>query len=91
MGKRRVAGCLYFLDTNEDQRRKFMSEHVYKQIELTGSSTVSSDDAVKTAIAKASKTLRNLHWFEVTETRGQIEDDKVTYWQVTIKVGLRIE
>jgi flavin-binding protein dodecin len=68
-----------------------MSEHVYKQIELTGSSTVSSDDAVKTAIAKASKTLRNLHWFEVTETRGQIADDKVTYWQVTIKVGLRIE
>jgi flavin-binding protein dodecin len=52
---------------------------------------VSSDDAVKTAIAKASQTLRNLHWFEVMETRGQIEDDKVTYWQVTIKVGLRIE
>jgi len=68
-----------------------MSDHVYKQIELTGSSTVSSDDAVKTAIAKASQTLRNLHWFEVMETRGQIEDDKVTYWQVTLKVGLRIE
>jgi hypothetical protein len=83
--------CLYFLHTNEDQRRKFMSEHVYKQIELTGSSTKSIDDAISTAITKASKTLRNLHWFEVTETRGQIENDKVAYWQVTIKVGLRID
>jgi flavin-binding protein dodecin len=68
-----------------------MSDHVYKQIELTGSSTQSSDDAISTAIAKASKTLRNLQWFQVTETRGQIENDKVAYWQVTIKVGLRID
>ncbi|MBW0451178.1 dodecin domain-containing protein [bacterium M00.F.Ca.ET.228.01.1.1] len=68
-----------------------MSDHVYKQIELTGSSTTSIDDAIRTAIAKASKTLRNLHWFEVTETRGQIENDRVAYWQVTIKVGLRID
>jgi dodecin len=86
-----ACGYLYFLNTNQDQRRKFMSEHVYKQIELTGSSTKSIEDAVSTAIAKASKTLRKLHWFEITETRGQIEDDKVAYWQVTIKVGLRIE
>jgi flavin-binding protein dodecin len=83
--------CHDFLHANEDQRRKFMSEHVYKQIELTGSSARSIDDAVSTAIAKASKTLRNLHWFEVTETRGQIENDKVAFWQVTIKVGLRID
>ncbi|MBN3805086.1 dodecin domain-containing protein [Paraburkholderia sp. Ac-20336] len=68
-----------------------MSEHVYKKIELTGSSTKSIDDAISTAIAKASKTLRNLHWFEVTETRGQIQDGKVAYWQVTLKVGLRID
>lgn len=68
-----------------------MSDHVYKQIELTGSSTQSCDDAISTAIAKASKTLRNLQWFQVTETRGQIENDKVAYWQVTIKVGLRID
>ncbi|WP_233801829.1 dodecin [Paraburkholderia sp. HP33-1] len=68
-----------------------MSDHVYKKIELTGSSPKSIDDAITTAIAKASKTLRNLHWFEVTETRGQIEDGKVAYWQVTLKVGLRIE
>jgi flavin-binding protein dodecin len=68
-----------------------MSDHVYKQIELTGSSTQSSDDAIRCAIERASKTLRNLHWFEVTETRGLIEDDKITRWQVTIKVGFRVE
>ena len=68
-----------------------MSDHVYKQIELTGSSTKSIDDAISTAIAKASKTLRNLHWFEVTDTRGQIENGAVTRWQVTVKVGLRID
>ena len=68
-----------------------MTDHVYKQIELTGSSTESSDDAIRCAIARASKTLRNLHWFEVTETRGLIEDDRITRWQVTIKVGLRID
>jgi len=68
-----------------------MNDHVYKQIELTGSSAQSSDDAIRRAIDRASKTLRNLHWFEVVDTRGQIENDKVVYWQVTIKVGLRIE
>jgi dodecin len=68
-----------------------MSDHVYKQIELTGSSTQSSDDAIRCAIAKASKTLHNLHWFQVTETRGHVEGDKVVHWQVTIKVGLRID
>ncbi|GAB5099856.1 dodecin family protein [Caballeronia sp. LP006] len=68
-----------------------MTEHVYKQIELTGSSQESSDDAVRVALSKASKTLRNIHWFEVTETRGHVEDGKIQHWQVTIKVGLRIE
>jgi dodecin len=68
-----------------------MNDHVYKQIELTGSSTESSDDAIRCAIARASKTLRHIHWFEVTETRGLIEDDKITRWQVTIKVGMRID
>ena len=68
-----------------------MNDHVYKQIELTGSSKKSSDDAISTAIKKASKTLRNLHWFEVTDTRGHIEDGKIVHWQVTIKVGLRID
>lgn len=68
-----------------------MSEHVYKQIELTGSSTHSIQHAIENAIEKASKTLRNLHWFEVIETRGHIENGKVQHWQVSLKVGLRIE
>jgi dodecin len=69
----------------------FMSDHVYKHLELTGSSTSSIEDAVQTAIARASKTIRNMHWFNVIETRGHIEDGKVAHWQVTIKVGFTLE
>jgi flavin-binding protein dodecin len=72
-------------------KENLMSEHVYKQIELTGSSTQSSDDAVSVALSKAAKTLRNMHWFKVIETRGHIEEGKVMHWQVTLKVGLRLE
>ena len=68
-----------------------MPSHVYKQIELTGSSTTSIEDAVSTAIAKAAQTVRNMHWFEVVETRGHIESDKIAHWQVTIKVGFTLE
>ena len=68
-----------------------MSDHVYKTVELVGSSATSADDAVRTAIAKAAKTLRNLRWFEVLETRGQIEDGRIAYWQVTVKVGFTLE
>ena len=68
-----------------------MTEHVYKLLELTGSSTKSSDDAVQNAIAKASKTMRNMHWFQVTETRGHIEDGKIQHWQVTVKIGFTLE
>ena len=68
-----------------------MSNHVYKTIELVGSSTVSADEAVRTAVARAATTVRNLRWFEVTETRGHIEDGKVAHWQVTIKVGFTLE
>ena len=68
-----------------------MSEHTYKIIELVGSSKVSIEDAVQGAVAKASATLRNLRWFEVTETRGYIEEGKVAYWQVTVKVGFTVE
>ena len=67
-----------------------MSDHIYKLIELTGSSTKSSDDAIRNAIAKASKTLEHLDWFEVTETRGCLEGDQITHWQVTLKVGFRL-
>jgi len=62
-----------------------MSNHVYKQIELVGSSTKSSDDAI------ASQTFRNLDWFEVTEVRGHIKDGKVAHWQVGLKIGMRLE
>ncbi|ACR28475.1 dodecin [Burkholderia glumae] len=68
-----------------------MSDHVYKHIELTGSSQSSSNDAIRVAIAKAAKTLHNLEWFQVLETRGHIEDGKVAHWQVTLKVGLRLD
>lgn len=68
-----------------------MPEHIYKKIELTGSSQVGIEDAIQNAIAKASKTLRNLRWFEIVETRGHVESGKVTYWQVTIKVGFTLE
>ena len=68
-----------------------MSHHVYKQIELTGSSPTSIEDAINTAIAKASETVRNMQWFKVTETRGYIVDGKVGHWQVTIKVGFTME
>ena len=68
-----------------------MSDHVYKKIELTGSSKTSIEDAVGVAIAKASESLRNIHWFEVVETRGLVENGKVSHWQVTVKVGFTLE
>ena len=68
-----------------------MSNHVYKRIELTGSSTKNIEDAVSTAIAKASTSVRNIDWFEVIQTRGHVENGKLAHWQVTIKVGFRLE
>jgi dodecin len=68
-----------------------MSEHIYKIIELTGSSTTSIEDAIEKAVAKAGETVRQLRWFEVIETRGYIEDNRVAYWQVTIKIGFTLE
>ncbi|MBU9194924.1 dodecin family protein [Burkholderia gladioli] len=68
-----------------------MSDHVYKLIELNGSSQKSSDDAIRNAIAKAARTLHGLNWFEVIETRGHIEGDQVMHWQVTLKVGVRLD
>jgi flavin-binding protein dodecin len=72
-------------------QENILGNHVYKHIELTGSSTKTIEDAVSTAIAKASKSLRNIHWFEVVETRGHVENGKVAHWQVTIKVGFTLE
>ncbi len=68
-----------------------MSEHIYKVIELVGSSTTSSDDAIQNAIERASKTLHNLDWFEVAETRGHLVDGRIAHFQVTLKVGFRLE
>lgn len=68
-----------------------MSEHVYKQIELTGSSKTSIEDAVQGAITKASETLHDLRWFQIVESRGYIEGGKIDYWQVTLKLGFRLD
>ncbi len=68
-----------------------MSSHVYKQLELTGSSTTSIEDAVSTAVAKAHETVRNIQWFTVTETRGHVVDGKVAHWQVSLKIGFTLE
>ena len=68
-----------------------MSDHVYKTVEVTGSSTTTIDDAIQRAVAKASETLRNLDWFEVTSVRGHIEDGKVAHYQVTLKIGFRLD
>jgi flavin-binding protein dodecin len=68
-----------------------MSDHIYKKLELVGSSPVSIEDAVKAALARAHKTVRNMRWFEVVETRGQIVDGKVAHWQVTLKIGFTLE
>jgi dodecin len=68
-----------------------LADHVYKTIEITGSSTSSVDDAIAGAVTKASETVRNLDWFEVTEIRGHIENGAVAHFQVGLKIGFRLE
>jgi hypothetical protein len=68
-----------------------MSQNVYKLIELTGTSTVSMEDAVQNAVDRAAKTVRQMRWFEVIETRGAIRDNAVAEWQVTVKIGFALE
>ena len=68
-----------------------VKDQVYKLIELTGTSTTSIEDAVNRAIKRAHKTIKNLCWFQVVETRGNINKGKVDHWQVTIKVGFSVE
>ncbi len=68
-----------------------MGAHIYKKIELVGSSSKSSDKAVENALAHAAKSMRNMDWFEVVETRGHVVDGKVAHWQVVVKVGFRLE
>ena len=68
-----------------------MNEHVYKLIELTGTSATSIEEAVNNALVRAAKTVRNMRWFEVTETRGKIDAGRASQWQVTVKVGFTLE
>jgi dodecin len=68
-----------------------MSDHVYKKIELVGSSSSSIEEAVQNAVARAQKTIRNMRWFEVIETRGHIENGRIDHWQVTIRVGFTLD
>ena len=68
-----------------------MSDHVYKTIEITGSSSESIEDAVQSAIARSGETLHNLRWFEVMGVRGHLEDGKIQHWQVTTKIGFTLD
>jgi len=68
-----------------------MADHIYKKIELVGSSADGFESAVKNALARAKKTVRNMRWFEVTETRGYLEEGEIAHWQVTLKVGFTLE
>jgi dodecin len=69
----------------------FMSDHIYKKIELVGSSPNGIEDAINNAITRAGKTIRNMKWFEVAEVRGHLENNKVADWQVTVKVGFTLD
>ena len=68
-----------------------MSNHVYRLTEVVGSSQTSVDDAIRTAVRKASETVRNIEWFQTVEVRGQVVDGDVAYFQVTVKLGFRVE
>jgi len=68
-----------------------MSDHVYKILEIVGTSSKGTDDAIQNAVARASKTLKNLDWFEVIETRGHLVNGKIGHYQVTLKIGFRLE
>ena len=68
-----------------------MKDQVFKKLELTGTSSKSYEDAINNALAKAAKTVRDMRWFEITEQRGAIDKDRVSQWQVTIKIGFVVE
>jgi dodecin len=68
-----------------------MPDHVYKHIDVTGSSKVSSDDAIRRAISKSSESVRGMRWFKVLEIRGEIENNGIQFWQVTVQIGFMIE
>ena len=79
---------VYRFELRNNQR---MAEHVYKKIEIVGSSPNGMEEAVLNALSRASKTIRNMRWFEVTETRGYIDEGKIEHWQVTLKIGFTLD
>lgn len=68
-----------------------MNDHIYKKIELVGSSPIGIEDAVNNAVSRAAETIRNMRWFEVSEMRGHIQDNKIDHWQVTVKIGFTLD
>lgn len=68
-----------------------MASTIYKQVEITGTSSISMEDAIQSAIARAAQTIRQMQWFEVTEIRGRIAEDHVYQWQITVKIGFALE
>jgi len=74
-----------------NEKENSMSEHTYRVVEVVGSSPTSSDDAIRNAIADAAKTIRHIGWYQVTETRGHVEADKVAHYQVTLKIGFTLD
>ena len=76
---------------NESLQEIYMSDHIYKLTELVGSSPNSIEEAVGNAVARAAKTIRNIRWFEVIETRGVINEGRVSQWQVTVKIGFTLD
>lgn len=68
-----------------------MGNHTYKMVDLVGTSTEGNDDAIRNALASAAKTIRNIDWFEVMQTRGHVADGKVAHYQVTLRVAFRLE
>jgi flavin-binding protein dodecin len=91
-GRRGTSYCIFGPHSDGGHLREDgMDDHVYRIIEITGSSQKSIEDAIQTAVTRASKTLRNLRWFEVIQSRGQIENGKVSYYQAVLKVGFTVE
>jgi flavin-binding protein dodecin len=90
---RAIAVCVPAEDDRTDQScgERNMSDHIYKVIELAGSSEKSIEDAIQNAVGRASRTLKNLRWFEVVQTRGHLEDGKVHHYQVVLKVGFTLD
>ncbi len=73
------------------ERNSQMDDHIYKKLELVGTSKTSSDDAIRNALKKAHETIRDVSWFEVVEQRGDVKDGEIVHFQVTIKVGFHIQ